>query len=285
MNAASIITGMTDHHVFRGLSGFGLNLHFDTEGRGSGFPGAAWRGLLGQALFRAVCAYPAPACATCPNAAACVYPRLFKPLVDDALPPVWLHGWQRGRASWTLGLRWLGADNGFAVGEWLAALAIENVGLSFGGVPVRLVHATATGTARQAWDRDKGWLLQPAALLLSADAPPPAAIRVHFTTPLVSKHAGDPLYGALHTRLQRLVQQHGDGSDLPRLATPWQCRVLAQKDKRIPLSRRLLAGTEWDLELTRIDQAAWPLLLAGAELHAGGQTGMGCGQYEIVPAI
>lgn len=272
---------MTNSSNFHGLEAFGLDLHFVATGRGSGFSGAAWRGLMGQALFRTVCSFPAPACATCPALGACAYPNLFKPLSEAALPPFWLHGWQRGRAGWTIGVRWLGAGNVFAVGEWLAALASGNADQLFGGSPARLEHATSPTTG-VLWRRGTGWLAMPVALALTDGAPPPAC-RVRFIAPLVSKHVGDPLSGALHTRLQRLVQQHGDGTDLPRPTPPWHCRVLTQRTLRIPLARRMLAGTEWDLELRDIDADAWRMLCAGRELHAGGQAGIGCGQYDILP--
>ncbi|WP_291997277.1 hypothetical protein [Candidatus Accumulibacter sp. ACC012] len=275
---------MTNGSRFCGLKVFGLDLHFTASGRGSGFAGAAWRGLMGQALFGAVCSFPEPACATCPALAACAYPKLFKPLADTALPPFWLHGWQRGHAGWSVGIRWLGAGSGFAVGEWLAALSAGGTNLSFDGAPAQLEHATAPATARRAWRRGEGWVSMPVALELTNGQPPSSACRVRFVSPLVSKHVGDPLYGALHTRLQRLVQQYGDGAELPRLAQPWRCEVLAQKAKRIPLARRMLTGTEWELELNEVHPDAWPMLRAGIELHAGGQTGMGCGQYEILAA-
>lgn len=270
---------------FHGLQAYGLRLQFSVAARGSGFAGAAWRGLLGQALSDAVCSYPVPACATCPSVASCAYPKLFKPVADAVLPPFWLHDWRRGRDQWSVDIRWLGADNGFAVGEWLAALSGDGAGLSFGGETVRLDRALAPVTAKPAWRPGDGWMAVPAALTLADGTTPPPACRVRFVTPLVSKHAGDPLFGALYTRLQRLVQQHGDGADLPRPAAPWRCRVLAHKEMRIPLARRLLAGTQWDLELSGINADAWTMLRAGVELHAGGQTGMGCGHYEILPAV
>jgi hypothetical protein len=275
---------MTNGNSFDGLQTFGLCLKFTALGRGSGFAGAAWRGLMGQALFDAVCRFPAPACSACPAVSTCAYPNLFKPLAAVALPAFWLHGWQRSHDGWTVGLRWLGANNGFAVGEWLAALAHGGANLSFGGAPARLDRALSPATDKPVWRHHEGWISLPAALDLTVSTPPPPTCQVRFITPLVSKHIGDPLFGALHTRLQRLVQQFGDGSDLPRPAAPWRCEVVAQKERRIPLARRLLSGTEWELILTEIDADAWRLLRAGTELHAGGQTGMGCGQYEILPS-
>ena len=278
-----IIIKMTNEIEFHGLDPYGLRLHFASAGRGSGFPGAAWRGLMGQALSRAVCLFPAPSCTTCPAVSACAYPNLFKPIGDTALPPFWLHNWQRENGGWTVGIRWLGARNGFAIGEWLSALAAD-AALSFGGEAARLEYATALPTAKPAWRRNSGWVTMPTPLVLPKKTPHQTACQVRFVTPLVSKHGGDPLFGALHTRLQRLVQQHGDASELSSPALPWRCRVIAQKEKRIPLAKRMLTGTQWELELTEIDATVWPMLRAGVELHAGGQTGMGCGQYEIILA-
>lgn len=278
-----IIRAMTRRSEFFGLDGFGLSLHFAAIGRGSGFAGSAWRGLMGQALFRTVCSLPAPACSGCPALGACAYPMVFKPLLETALPPFWLHGWRRGREGWTVGVRWLGAQNTFAVGEWLAALADGADDMRFGGSPARLEYATIPESGTAVWRSGRGWLGTLAGLVLNDGSPPPATCRVRFVSPLVSKHTGEPLFGALHTRLQRLVRQHGDGSDLPRPAQPWRCGVREHKVIRIPLARRLLAGTEWDLELRQIDADAWRMLCAGSELHAGGQTGIGCGQYEILP--
>jgi hypothetical protein len=273
---------MTITSRWHGLDLFGLELRFSPAGRGSGFAGAAWRGLMGQSLFRAACSYPAPACGNCPAAGSCAYPGLFKPLAEAALPPFWLHGWQHRQDGWRVQVRWLG-DRRFALGEWLAGLGNGNPDQIYDGVPVRLECAATVGTGKAAWRRDAGWLAPPAALPLTPPAPQEVC-RVRFVTPLVSKHSGDPLFGALHTRLQRLVRQHGDGTVLPRPDSPWHCRVIAQKTRHVPLARRALSGTEWDLELSQIAPAAWESLWAGAELHAGGQTGMGCGCYEILPA-
>lgn len=266
---------------FHGLDIFGLDLHFAGGGRGSGFAGAAWRGLLGQALCAAVCPYPTPACAACPTVGSCAYPDLFKPVDAARLPPFWLHDWQRGREGWRVGLRWVG-DKSLALGEWLAALAQDAPHLSFSGTRARLTHAISAADSSLTWQAGSGWRTPLRPLVLLPSSQPPRTCRIAFRAPLVSKHGGDPLYGALHTRLQRLVALYGDGCELPRSDLPWDCRVLDRKERRIPLAKRMLSGIEWQLELTAIDPAAWSLLQAGAELHAGGQTGMGCGRYALV---
>ncbi len=275
---------MTNGNPFCGLDAFGLLLHFNGFGREIGFSGSAWRGLMGQALFRSVCLYPSPVCATCPSAGICAYTQLFKPLDEAALPPFWLHGWRRNSNGWTVGIRWLGRGNCYAVGEWLVALSHENAGLSFGGSPVRLIRADAETSGKTAWISDTGWRASPDSIALATEKPVPASCRVRFITPLVSKHVGDPLFGALHTRTQRLVQQYGDGSVVPRPSSPWTAREIRTEQRRIPILRRVLKGKLCEMELSDIAPEAWVLLNAGVELHAGGQAGMGCGHYEILAA-
>lgn len=253
---------------------FGITLRFAAVARGNGFAGAAWRGLLGQALAKRVCPFPSPACPGCPQAAACAYPRLFKPLDPDALAPAWLHGAARlGETHWQVGLRWIGEAHHPGVAEWIDGLHASPG--EFGGQPVRLESVLDAGgrhpVARSPAD--------PCDLL--ADAPAPQdTCHVRFVTPLVSKHHGDPLWGALATRWQRLLKL-GGLPPAPRLEAPWRAETLASRPVRIPLARRVLTGTQPTLRLSSIHPNAWPLLWAGQTLHAGGQTAMGCGQYRI----
>ena len=266
---------------FFGLSIYGLELHFNGGGQVRGFTGSAWRGLMGGVLQHAVCSYPSPVCATCPSASTCVYPNLFKPTVDAMLPPFWLHGWHRVSKGWKVGIRWISRKHDFAVGEWLGALARAGNEFSIGDQPVRLDHAVSVITGQVLWCHKQGWHTTPEPLPLLGPYPKSKACYVRCLTPLVSKHAGNPLFGALHTRVQRLVLQHGDGGTLPRPSEPWQCRAVVHREQRLALSKRLLTGSLWLLELSEINADAWALLCAGLELHAGGQASMGCGQYEI----
>ncbi len=273
------VTMSTDS--FYGLTVYGLQLHFKGGSQISGFAGAAWRGLMGGVLQNAVCSFPSPVCATCPSVSTCVYPNLFKPTVEAMLPPFWLHGWHRVPKGWIVGIRWIGHNRDFAIGEWLNALAHSSNGFSIGGQSVQLDHAVSASAGQLAWCQKQGWRTRPEPLPLSRPYPASQACHVRCLTPLVSKHAGNPLFGALHTRVQRLVLQHGDGSALPRPAQPWRCQEVTQQFQRLALSKRILTGSLWQLELIELDVDAWALLCAGLELHAGGQTSMGCGQYEI----
>jgi hypothetical protein len=270
------------HDSFFGLSIYGLQLHFRGGGPINGFAGAAWRGLMGGVLHSAVCSYPSPVCAPCPSLGTCVYPTLFKPTVEAMLPPFWLHGWQRVTNGWVVGIRWIGRNRDYAVGEWLGALAHASNGFSIGSKSVQLDHAVSAVTGQLLWCRQQGWSAAPESMPWAKPYPASQSCRVKFFTPMVSKHAGNPLFGALQTRVQRLVLQHGDGGQLPRPERPWNCRVVEHHVHRVALSKRFLSGSLWCLDLSDIDADAWNLLSAGLELHAGGQTGLGCGHYDIV---
>jgi hypothetical protein len=269
------------HDSFFGLSVYGLELHFTGGGQVHGLAGAHWRGLMGGVLHRFVCSYPTPVCMPCPKSSTCTYTNLFKPTQDAVLSPFWLHGWQRVSKGWIVTIRWIGNNNAYAVGEWLDALANAGGGYSIGGQVVRLEHAVSAASGNLVWSKKQGWHTSPVPIALTVSTPVPKKSHVEFLTPLISKHSGNPLFGALHTRIQRLVLQYGDGREIPRPEQPWSLRVVAQQEQRIALSKRVLTGSLWYLELSEIKDAAWELLNAGLELHAGGQTSMGCGHFKV----
>lgn len=252
--------------------------------------GETWRGLLGQSLFNAVCPYPQANCTACPQLASCAYPQLFKPLDPTRLQPLWVHGWQRETPGWRVGLRWLGQQD-HQLSPWLSALAkMESAapfkaGPHFAGAAIRLRKASHPLTGETLWTPHDYWLAAPGRLPFADHLPETlltTGCEVKFVTPLVSKHSGDPLFAALYTRLQRLIQHHGNAAALPRPSQPWQSRVLNKQPWQARLARRHLRGALWHLELSRIAPDALPLLAAGTQLHAGGQTACGCGQYNIV---
>ena len=55
-----------------------------------------------------------------------------------------------------------------------------------------------------------------------------------MTTPLISKHGGDPLYGPLRNRLQRLIQLFEQ--------QPWVCSTVTQQPVRSPSTCRVGSG-------------------------------------------
>jgi hypothetical protein len=184
-----------------------------------------------------------------------------------------------------VGIRWLGRQQEYAIGEWLGALASNRHGCLLGSLPVRLDHASCAATGQPSWSCQKGWQVSPQSLRLLPKFNAPAQCRVRSLTPLVSKHEGDPFLGALHTRLQRLIQQHGDGQKLPQPTQPWHCLVENLQELRMNLSKRFLVGRLLSMVFSDMDADAWRMLNAGLELHAGGQTSMGCGQYDIEPFL
>lgn len=272
-------SNITAFTVF-GLDLFGLNLHFNGGGQGNGFVGSAWRGLMGQALHLGVCHLPSPLCTRCPKAAVCVYPNLFKPCDGKRLPPFWLHGWQRHRRGWTVGIRWIGTAQHYGIGQWLHALSQPSKLMMLGGQSLRLERVTSL-SGSSLWDSTRGWRTLPEAIKLCSQAPSPDRCVIRFLTPLVSKHDGDLLFAPLRTRAQRLINQYGDGRPLAYTATPWTTQVMDCKKQHIPLARRTLTGVLPVLELSALEPGAWDLLLAGSEWHAGGQTALGCGHYQI----
>lgn len=272
---------MTPSTSWQGLAAFGLDLEFEAKGRGNGFAGPAWRGLLGHALAKRVCIRDTPSCTGCPLTGQCAYPLLFKPLDATALAPFWLHGWNRHPKGWRVGIRWLGEGAFAHMLEWLEALSSKDPARTFGGQPARLVRAFDVASTAEIWNGKQGAKASARPIMLVGGAPPPQACRVRTITPLLSKHAGDPLFGALATRVQRLVLGFGSGETLPRPAIPWKLRILERRACPIPLDRRVLAAEEFLLELSELDPFSWELLQAGQELHAGGQTALGCGRYRI----
>ena len=263
--------------VWHGLAVYGVRLSWDNGPRWPTFPGNTLRGLLGQSLFDNVCLFSAsgpPHCAGCALNTRCAYPGIFKPIESDRLPPYWLYDWH------------LSADRQSCVLHLLPP-ALPHVEAWLDGLNRHLVKAYR-GRLTDAVDIASECLLwQDGAMRSGQPTPIPfprpteTAVAWHTQTPLVSKHRGDPVYGALHTRLQRLVNTYGDGETLPREAMPWQSRLVTRHPVAIPLERRVVAGTHLHVELREITPASQSLLGAGALLHAGGETSLGCGRYRM----
>lgn len=267
------VRGATAWH---GLAVFGVRLSWDQGPRWPAFPGNTLRGLLGQALFDNVCLFSAapPHCADCPLNTACAYPEVFKPLQSDRLPPYWLHDWQfsAGRQSCVLHLLQPALQH---LEAWLDGIN-RHLAKAYRG---RLAEAVDTASASPLWQGGAMRPVRPTPLpfpQITAEA-----LAWHTQTPLVSKHQGDPIYGALRTRLQRLVNAYGDGEVLPREETPWQARVITRRPFDIRLERRVITGAHLHMELRGITPASQALLGAGALLHAGGETSLGCGRYQM----
>jgi len=252
--------------------GLQLELPRPADERFYGYP---LRGLLGRALFDTVCLYADrrndKACSSCHLRHHCAYPKVFKPVETDRLPPYWVHGWeavgQRLRYDWYVleaALPYLDA--------WLHGLQRH--------------WRQNQGGELAVWDSLTGRpLIAGRTLLLDALMPlsPPAvgaACQLQTLSPLISKHRGDPLYGPLRTRLQRLIQLYGDASRLDIEPQPWSCVTRLEKPVNISMTRRILQGYHYQFELSQITESARELLQWGVCLHAGGHATVGCGAYR-----
>jgi len=259
---------MVDWH---GLRVYGLQLVLPVPSLRV-FPGHFLRGILGRVLFDTVCPFSATGedslCPTCSLRDRCAYPRVFKPVAPEQLAPFWLHGWSYRQGLLTANWHVL-EDVRPHLEAWLHGLSRR--------FPAIEVRDATTGLELAGRNRVACLDLQP----LPEPVRPGSACLLHMITPLVSKHSADPLHGALRTRVQRLIQQYGDGARLPIEETPWQIQVLADAPMAMRLGRRHVQGHLYSLRLTDLTPDAADLLAWGQRLQAGGHTSIGCGAYRL----
>ena len=275
---------------FHGLRCYGLDctLHCLQPLMVRGYYGGVLRGILGHALLRGNCVYPEPGCATCALSSGCPYPQVFKPYLlpdqTDRLPPWLLHQWQPLPTGLRFSLLLLNPALAYAE-NWLRQLYRFLPELDLGGQHgARLdeVHDLASGQLLFHADRFvPGGQINP----LQPTLPTGESLIVHLLTPLVSKHQhADPLWGALRTRLQRLVNAYGDGQPVAPLdAAPWHitaARLHLQDTVQGLDSCRRVHGLRGELELAELTPLGANLLAAGSYLHAGGEATLGFGRYR-----
>ncbi len=286
---------MTRLEEFHGLRPHALEV---TLGYANALParghhGGWLRGVLGHALFRGHCVHEQPRCAGCALRAGCPYPQAFKPaaLADGAgrLPPYLVHAWrelpEQHRLRFVLVL--LGPAVPLA-GAWLYHLANRAGELDCGGGgPGWLAEARDLGSGALLFADGRfrpGGTLRPVRPAL----PPSGALTLRLHTPLVSKHVGDdPLLGPLRTRLQRLVNQYGDGQAITPSEPPWRVADTDLRTASVPVgagSARRVRGLRGALRLTDVSAAGARLLAAGAYLHAGAEVTLGFGRYSWLRA-
>lgn len=278
---------LTDFHGLR-FYGLDCTLHSPQPLSLRGYYGGLLRGILGHALFRGNCVYPEPHCVECALRSGCPYPQVFKPHLlpdaDDRLPPYLLHHWKPLPQGLRFTLLLLNPALGFAE-NWLRQLDRFLPELDFGdqkGIQLHEVRDLASGQPVFRQGRFlPGAQLNPLQPALPAGDP----LIVHLLTPLVSKHQHvDPLWGALRTRLQRLVNAYGDGQPVaPPETTPWRvsaARLQRQATTQGLDSRRSIYGLRGELELAELTPLGAHLLAAGSYLHAGGEATLGFGRYR-----
>lgn len=252
-----------------------------------GYYGGWLRGVLGHALFRGNCVYPEPRCAECALRGGCPYPQVFKPHLlpgpDDRLPPYLLHHWNPLPTGLRFSLLLLNPALGYAE-NWLRQLDRFLPDLEIGGqCGARLSEVRDLASSQVAF---RAGQFVPGARLDPLQPPLPAGERltVRLLTPLVSKHQhADPLWGALRTRLQRLVNAYGDGRPVvPPETAPWRLVAARLQPHTVVQgldSRRGIRGVRGELELADLTPAGARLLAAGSILHAGGEATLGFGRY------
>lgn len=261
-----------------GLRVYGLRVDLPAPRRDD-LAGHHARGVLGRALFDTVCLYAGQrddrACERCALNTHCAYPQVFKPVETERLAPYWLHRWElQGallRCTWHV-LEWALPH----LEAWLFGL--QRHGVRHYGGPLTV------------WDGVTGApLVEQGRIILDRlqplPSPPMPAGDCHFQslTPLVSKYRDAPLYRALRTRAQRLVQHYGTGERLPVDDRPWESTVESVWPVGIPLDERVVRGRMYRVRLNDITASARELLAWGQWLHAGGQTSLGCGAYALEP--
>lgn len=265
---------------WHGLKIYGLQFDIPIPGHHH-FWGFHLRGILGRALFDTVCLYAGRrddrACPSCPLNTRCAYPAVFKPVDDNRLPPYWLHV---ERAS----------ENTLRYTWYILEPVRQHLEAWLSGLHRHWRRTQQTDLTL--WDRVSGeCVLNQHGMTvnaLKAIAPPELETtdyRLITLSPLISKHQGDPLYGSLRTRLQRLIQLYGDDNRLLIEPQPWHCERVATETVNIKLSHRVLKGHHYQLNLSQISVAARELLQWGQCLHAGGHTTVACGAYRLIPEL
>lgn len=274
---------------FHGLRIYGLDctLSGPRPSTMRGYYGGWLRGVLGHALFRGNCVYPEPRCPECALRGGCPYPQVFKPHLlpgsDDRLPPYLLHDWTLLPTGIRFSLLLLNPALGFAE-NWLRQIDRFLPELDIGGqrgVGLGAVRDLASGQpVFRAGQFVPGGRLD----LLQPPLPVGERLTVRLLTPLVSKHQHeDPLWSALRTRLQRLVNAYGDGRPVASPDdAPWRLVAARLQPQTIVQgldSRRGIRGLRGELELADLTPLGARLLAAGGYLHAGGEATLGFGRY------
>lgn len=278
---------LTDFHSLR-VYGLDCTLHSPQPLSLRGYYGGLLRGVLGHALFRGNCVYPEPRCAECALRTGCPWPQVFKPHLlpdqQDRLPPYLVHRWQPLPEGLRFSLLLLNPALSFAE-NWLRQMDRFLPELDFNGQHgIRLdeVRDLASG---QLVFRDSRFVSGAQLNPLQPALPDGDPITVQLLTPLVSKHQhGDPLCGALRTRLQRLVNAYGDGQPLaePGIA-PWRLVAARLRPQATPVgldSRRCVQGWSGEMDLAEVTPMGRQWLAAGSFLHAGGEATLGFGRYR-----
>lgn len=284
------------------------------------FSGFAWRGLFGRALKAGVCVARRTECAGCMLHATCLYPTVF-----ETAPPAHAAKMRRYKAvPHPYVLRPMPnaprlIEPGHPVGIELVLIGDINRQLP---VFIHAFHLAGDlglgssngGFAMTAWQqrRGDGWMTLwrdgqtpvPPVVAPPALPPPPAAIRIHFETPLRLKRDNDlvtPDSFAFHDLARNLLRRismlsyfHTDTpfeTDFAALTRQARSVRLAEKQLRWLDLKRYSSRQETEMQMGGLvgeialeaDQLGdlWPLIWIGQWTHAGKGAVMGLGRYRV----
>lgn len=261
------------------------------------FPGVWLRGALGRALWRGSCPWHEAACTACNQRSTCPYLLLFRPdLAPETahrLPAYWLHDWQMAADGRSLAVVLMVAGSGCAfLALWLEYLRHHTGGFS--------AESNAGSLhLRQAFDLVSKQVLFTNDILVEPFRTQPLPwilpkghrLRIELVKPLVSKHAWsseyrDPLLGALHTRVRRLLRDYGQSLPTELDPPPWQVVGGEFQPQTISTGKSRagrLQGLRGWMEVENLTDTGRVLLALGSHVHAGGETSLGCGRITVTP--
>jgi len=294
---------------------------FAVPPRFSDFPGSAWRGALGYAFKRTVCATNRPSCADCLLYHTCLYPYFYDtPPAPDAArmrryttaphPYVLDPEGVTENGVYRLGFTLIGKSN-----RHLAVFlhALTRAAQSPKGVATNhftlLAVEQERALGRGAWQS----IYRPGQALTAAppiepDPPPvPEGCTIEFHTPLRVKRNGQrvnpekfgfvDLFGNVLRRVSMLCAHHTDTlleidfRGLMAAARELSCETDLGWHDRVRYSARQktvlrMGGVSGKIRITGQDLTPfWPFLWLGQWVHAGSGATMGLGRYTIAASL
>lgn len=294
---------------------------FDTPPRFSNFPGSAWRGALGYALKRTVCATNQPRCSDCLLYRSCLYPYFYDtPPAPNATKmrrystvphPYILHPEGVVEAeTYRLGFTLIGKVNQHLPVFLYALMQAAQSQRGVAGNRFQL-----SGIQQEVHPGDGDWqsIYQPGGTLTAFPPerpripPPPETCTIEIHTPLRIKRDGHhvdgrqfafaDLFGNLLRRVSMLCVHHSDTSlevDFQGLmvqARHMDCEVDLHWQDLVRYSARQkatmrLGGVMGQIRISEQDLSPfWPYLWLGQWLHGGSGATMGLGRYTIAASL
>lgn len=281
------------------------------EGRLPPYLGSTLRGLLGHCMREFVCDAPQRRCYLCSERNGCSYARCFCSPGNEggAVNPYVLHALVHGKTEWKIGdrcifdLTLIGNVTQYA-GVFLDALqAMENRGWGVERIPFQLEYVIEPQANRLIFNNGKVWMRNLNPCQLAADEHMAQTALVHFDTPvrilekkqLCQSLSFTHLIQSLSRRIALLSQAYTDQ------IVQWEEDAMLEAAGRIETIQedwRLLAFKRYSmnqednaLSLPAIDGWAryegditpfTPLLEAGRILHAGKNSTIGFGHFNVV---